>query len=133
MNLDPGTGEGWVERVRQRGGLAGFALQKLGAKQAESHNEGATRFHELTARERGSENVSRSLTHGGHRLPPLRHHRGGMLYGFQGRKVSSEGAISRQRPRCGDGPEFVKASLICARVGCGLLSSNSVALIIMPF
>ena len=69
----------------------------------------------------------RLFADGCHRLPPLRHNRGSMLYGFDNRSVGS------QRHRLGDTPNVVKVSLICISDGFALLSRSSVALIIMPF
>jgi hypothetical protein len=87
MNLNPRTRER-IERVLLMSLFRRIALQNP-AHQAEPHNEGATRLHELTALALVREHWLVSWCH---RLPPA--DRGSMLNGFNDRDVGSSGTDS---------------------------------------
>src|SRR5579864_7334460 len=102
MNLNPRTWKRRIERVLECSWFGAIAFQKLGASEAEPHNEDATRFYKSTSRQRRSENTGWFFAHGCHRLPPLRHNRGGMLYSFNDGYVGSAAAQIGRHSRRGE-------------------------------
>src|SRR5437879_4091410 len=102
MNLNPRTGERGIERVLECSWFRGIAPQKLGAHEAESYDEDATVLDKSTSRKRRAHNIGWFFAHGYHRLSPLRHDRGGMLYGFNDGYVRSAAAQIGRHSRRGE-------------------------------